>query len=172
MKLRHVLATVGFGFLTLGMMCTGLLLWESETHTLERHFEAREARLHAALLPVMQAALENPRVTDVTGPIEQCVRTAWMRNSSPFGERADYTLAARGPKGDATIQLELRFREPRWTVEKFTVIPADGPLPPNTFTKNEAWDAPFDVDLEELEHLDEDIQSSVSLGMQQGEGPR
>lgn len=166
MKLRHVFATVGFGFLTLGVMCGGLMIWESETHTLERHFEAREKKLMAELEPVLESAIENPRLTEVIGmPMERCVRTDWSRSSTPFGSNLECTFAARGPKGDATVELKFKYGERSWQVERFVVTPASEPFKPSVFTENNEWNTPLEDDLEDL---DEEIETSVSLGLEEG----
>ncbi len=176
-KIRHVVSFIGFGFLTLSMMCGGLMFWESETHTLERHFEAREQRLMAELEPVLTAAVEGPKVSAVVGsPLERCVRISWSRNSTPFGDSAAYELAARGPKGDATIDVAFKYRDNRWNLEKFDVQPAPEPFKAKIFEENHEWNTPLSIEMDDLDDLDEEIETSVTLemekgGLVRGEGP-
>ena len=177
MKIRHVVSFIGFGFVTLSMMCGGLMFWESETHTLEKHFEAREQKLMEELEPLMKSAVEGPKVGAVVGePLERCVRTSWSRSSTPFGDSAEYKLAARGPKGDATIEVAFKYRDQRWSLEKYDVQPAPEPFKPSVFEENHEWNTPLSVEMEDLDDLDEEIDTSVTLemekgGLRRGEGP-
>ncbi len=148
MKIRHIVLALFAGFIALVMLGLGLVAFEAKTHGLSTHFKAKEARLRALMMPLLEQAFENPKLLDVTGPISDRVRTSLSRRSSPFGDTAEYGYAVRGSKSEATLEVKLDLQGGKWVVLEYKVTPAATPLPPATWTDNPKWDA---EDWEELE---------------------